>query len=335
MNGSGSSKEAGRPYEVMAYDSSMRDGVVALLCEEYGGDAADRAGDFGRFYEHSFQREAVIRIVAVDNSRIIGFQSVFAWPYTYNGRSLRTYQSGNSIIAKDWRGRGLFGSLLRHLNVRLAGAGADALIGFPVAASLNSFLRSEWQYPGDLRWHARPVRMASALREVDPAAVAASFDQEAEPIAAVELRDTFSLSNEPEFLDWRRQFRVAGVHCWFHHTTEGRRVRFDLKVERRGRMCVLVIGGIAADDRDPRLLSRGLSALVRAARANRDVALIAIAINREEVAAPLLPVLRRNLFLPVAERQKVRFIVKPLAETSLPLGEYRRWRLMRGDVDTW
>jgi hypothetical protein len=42
---------------VVSYDDSMRRDVIALLCEEYGGDAEARAEEFERFYDHPFQRD--------------------------------------------------------------------------------------------------------------------------------------------------------------------------------------------------------------------------------------------------------------------------------------
>ena len=122
------------------YERSMQDQVTQLFSAEYGVSQSEFTDTFVSFYEHPFQGRNAIRVVALEGEQVVGFQSFFFWPYRFEGRSMRSFQSGNSLVHPDYRGRGIFQSLLNFIYDQARELDIDFLMGFPVEASHRSFL---------------------------------------------------------------------------------------------------------------------------------------------------------------------------------------------------
>ncbi len=316
---------------VEQYVDARRHEVLALLAEEYGGDENARSSRFSQFYEHSYQADYAIRLIATHNGQVAGFQSLFRWPYDWNGQTLNTLQSGNSIIATEWRGKGVFGRLLRKVDEVVASTNVDALVGFPVAASLGSFVRNGWLHLGDLSWYARPISPLSLLR---PSAQGKLFNSRSYPVPETDrYRAVYSLSCNPDFRLWREVLLTTNAHCCFTYEEADARVSFDLRLEQRGRLKLLVIGGIAARSFEKALLKRAFGALIKAARRTGRISAILFAYNEACDGGNLKEVLPSCLFFKL--KRKIHFIVKPVAYAEKELLDFANWRLFRHDIDTW
>lgn len=315
------------------YEDWMADEVVEMFVAQYGGTRDEQSAAFHAFYESPFQRPHGIRIVAVDGERVCGFQSFFFWPYEYGGRQLRTFQSGNSLVHADYRGRRIFARLLGYLDQAEGRPSIDFLTGFPHHKSRGSLIRNGWINPFDLAWYGRPLRPLSVLRRA-PGADDWRFDREPEVVDAHHPGEQFSMSQEADFAAWRRATRTGGSdpYFYFHHRRDGRTIRFDLKSNRRGRVHELVLGGINRDSLDPALLRGGLRTLVRAARGHRFLSVLTAALNRRCRDKGLLHALWLSGFVPL--KWKICFCVKQLGPV-VGLEEAARWEVLRSDVDTW
>jgi GNAT superfamily N-acetyltransferase len=318
---------------IATYDRAMRPGVAALFVRGYGGRAAEWEANFGRFYDHPYQRERSIRIVALDAERVVGLQTFFYWPYRFDSEEVASFQSGSSLVDPDYRGYGVFARLLAHLDDIEARSKIDFLMGFPVEASFHSFLRNGWANPLDLAWYARIIRPLSVLSRVDRNRIDLDFDRQPEAIDSYHLQQAYTLTTDASFWEWRYQLGNEISHRYFHHKTSSGCVRFDLKLNQRGRIIELIIGRVAATTPGAALLDEGLRALVRAAVGHRHVTILTVALNRQFRGDALLPCVRRRLFFPL--RPRIHFIVKDVNGRRAELMEARRWRLLRSDLDTW
>lgn len=315
------------------YEPRMRAQIIDLIVAEYGRDHAQQESLFDRFYDAPFQRNNAIRLVALDGERVCGFQSFFRWPYVLGGRELRTFQSGNSLVHPQYRGRRIFARLLEFLEATPDRLPIDFLMGFPVEMSFGSFIRNGWANPLDLSWYARPIRPLSILRVGRHAEEQWSFDRAPEQLSPVYPSDQFALSKASDFLEWRRGYRsTSPAYLYFHYREGGNTIRFELKPNRRGRIRELVIGDFVRDSADPRLLRNGLRALVRTARSHRFLTILSIAINDHSADRSLHRAIRRSGFLRL--RPKIHFIVKAREEWREGT-DPRRWWLLRSDIDTW
>ena len=322
--------------DVRSYDDAMRDEVVALFVAQYGLDREAQAGLFASFYDDPFQRADSIRIVALDRGRVCGFQSFFRWPYERDGRLLRTFQSGNSLVAPTHRGQGIFGRLLRFVDESAEAIvrDADFLMGFPVAESFGSFLRAGWQNPCDLAWMVRPIHPLSIWRG-SPTAPVWEFAPDETRVASVVRPDQFRLAGDPAFLDWRRRVFGNTPHFAFEYAAGGDVVRLSLRPQPRGRATELIIGDIrctaAPAAASTALVAEGLDAFLKVARRHRHLTFVSMALNPHSADDTVRRALRGHFFLPV--RRRIHFIVRPIRRPDC--ADATQWTLYRSDVDTW
>jgi hypothetical protein len=317
------------------YQDWMFDQVIDLFVAEYGFDPGQQREVFRLFYEAPFQKAQGIRLVALDGEIVCGFQSYFFWPYRYQGRELRTFQSGSSLVSPNYRGRQIFARLLSFLDgVEPANRPKiDFLMGFPVKMSYGSFLRNKWANPMDLVWHARPIRPLSVITAFRPEARDWGFDKEREQFPFFHLNEQFTLSKEPEFENWRMDARkIASQYLYFHHYQNGGTIRFDLKPNIRGRINELVIGDIVRSSPDPELFESGLKALIKAAKKHSFLTILTIAINERSSDKSLKQLISKNGFFQLKNR--IHFIVKTL-DPFPPSLDASLWNLLRSDIDTW
>lgn len=327
--------EPGDEIQICFYEDWMLPQIIDLFVREYGFEAEQEKRSFLRFYEHTFQKNREIRLVAVDGDRVCGFQSLFYWPYVLKGKRLNTLQSGRSLVSPDYRGRRIFARLLNFLHETPERPSVDFLVGFPVQMSYGSFMRNNWSNPLDLSWYARVIHPFSVLRGFQPEPEDFRLDREAEYVDHVYPDDCLSLSKDADFADWRRFVRseqAAAQYYYFHHSENGETIRFELKPNRRGRVMELIVGDIATSSRDPKLLDCGVKALVKATGHHRFITVLTIAINRECRDRSLLRALKRSYFIRL--RPKIHFIVKPVEDASISQ-QASSWWLLRGDIDTW
>jgi hypothetical protein len=317
---------------IAPYQDSMRSKVGALISSQYGGAPEERERRFVRFFEHPFQRGRCIRLVALDGDQVIGLQALIYWPSLFGDQRLASFQGVSAIVAGNYRGRGIYGRLLAALAEAREFAGIDVLIGFPAKQSFGSLTRDGYVHPLDLTWYARLINPMSVLFARDSAAVDIGFDQVAEPIEAYRPANACVLANDPDFLEWRRHYRDAALYRYFHYGSALERVRFDLKYNRRGRIMELIIGDVASTKPDAALLEAGLRDLIKAARAQRFITALTIALNPHFRDRAILQCLRKCRFVRLP--RKIRFIVKNL-RAPCTAEDPSRWRLFRGDIDTW
>jgi len=311
----------------------MIDQVIDMIVDQYGQPRDYESTLFKAYYDAPFQREHGIRLVAVDGETVCGFQSYSYWPYVYQGQQLRSFQSGNSLVSGNYRGRKIFARLLNYLSETDNRPDIDFLMGFPVEMSYGSFMRNDWENPLNLNLYVRPIRPLLILSSKQPSPSDWSFETSPEKVDAIYPENQFALSKESDFVDWRAgYYDDRRTHFYLHHREGGKTIRFALKPNRRGRITELIVGDIVRDSDDPTLLKSGLRALVRATRGHSFVTILSIALNAESSDQSLVRALHRRGFFKI--RQKIYYIVKPLREFDGLLDSHR-WQLFRSDIDTW
>src|SRR5689334_1140363 len=122
---------------ITTYAPWMRDQVAELFSLQYGFNKEEFARKMDRFYDHPFQKDRCIRVVALDGEKVAGFQSFFYWPYAFKGKTFNSYQSGNSLVHPDYRGKKIFQKLLNFVDEKKQELRIDFLMGFPVEDSYN------------------------------------------------------------------------------------------------------------------------------------------------------------------------------------------------------
>jgi GNAT superfamily N-acetyltransferase len=319
--------------EIHPFEDWMAPQVIDMFTAEYGRPRDTEEAAFTSTYESGYQRDNTIRVVAVDPSTdaIAGFQSYYRWPITYDGRPLRAYQSGRSIVAAGYRGRGIFTRLLlAGEEAAHAEQPADLFIGFPVAASYGALIKVGWTSPLSLQWFVRPLVRLPGRRHATEGPATETTD-----LTIPTLKREFAVSDSPEFEAWRRS--IAGYDATPRidvESTAGPAGRALLRRRERGPVGEWTIGSIRTVGDDAAayraLLRQCIDAVLHA---DRRAAFLSIALNTELKQRGLLTALRRSAFVPTHKR--ILFTVKNGPVSHLPIGDPGRWRMFRADIDTW
>jgi hypothetical protein len=313
---------------IQKYEDWMRPQVVALFDMEYATGTAQFDTLFVKFYEQEFQSKMCIRIVATDGERVAGFQSFFYWPVRINGREVRSYQSGNSLVHPDYRGKGLFGKMLNYIHEPGNGFNAELLIGFPVEASYNSFIRNGWKNPFNLQWYVKPMNpilslFSSPELQLRKAWGNRSADNFNSDVSVV------NVAQRADFDSYRFAYETGDFYRYIYEK-EGKRAFFELKAQRRKRIIrELVVGKFLTTHADDEFIRGAIRSLIREVRRRANFTLISFAVNHESRA---LTVALSELGLRAIEK-RIYFIAKgPLADQ---VTDWSNWWMFRGDIDTW
>jgi GNAT superfamily N-acetyltransferase len=313
---------------IQKYEDWMRPQVVALFDMEYATGAAQFDTLLGQFYEQEFQRERCIRIVAIDGDRVAGFQSFFYWPVVIGGKEVQSYQSGNSLVHPDYRGKGLFGKMLNYIHEPGSGFNAELLIGFPVEASYNSFIRNGWKNPFNLQWYIKPLNPVLSFFSNPEKQLRKAWGERKKDDFKGDL-STVYVAQRTDFDTYRFAYETGDFYR-FTFESEGKKAYFELKAQRRKRIIrELVIGKFLVTHADQDFMKRSLHALTREVKRSANFTLLSFAVNHE--SADLLQVVSAAGMRPIEKR--IYFIAKgPLADA---VNDWSSWWMFRSDIDTW
>ena len=293
---------------VAPYEAPMAAEVAELFHRQYGVDREAFAGRFVRFYEHEYQRGRCVRVVALEGETVVGFSGFVRWPYALGGRVFDSFQCCDVLLDPRSRGRGEFQRMLDYAAEQLRGA--DFLVGFPVEAAKQAFLRNGWKNVVDLQWYVKVLSLPVMLSRADGEASQNARASHSEILRSAQDDEGghIRLANAPDFVEWRRGYS----HDHLHFDS------FELKRIRRLRLLrELIVGDVRRDDAD-------FAAL---AKAVRGATYLSIALN------PLDPLVSRVLAAGFRRvKRTIAFIVKPLAVDAT---DPAKWRLFRSDIDTW
>ena len=313
---------------IQKYEDWMRQQVVAFFDMEYATGAAQFDTLFGQFYEQEFQRTRCIRIVALDGDRVAGFQSFFYWPVVIGGKEVQSYQSGNSLVHPDYRGKGLFGKMLNYIHESGSGFNAELLIGFPVEASYNSFMRNGWKNPFNLQWYIKPLNPVRSFFSNPEKQLQKAWGDRKKNDFKADL-STVYVAQRTDFDTYRFAYETGDFYR-FTFELEGKRAYFELKAQRRKRIIrELVIGKFLVTHADQDFMQRALNALIREVKRSANFTLLSFAVNHH--STDLVSIVTSVGMRPIEKR--IYFIAKgPLADA---VNDWSSWWMYRSDIDTW
>jgi len=317
--------------KITLYESWMEAQVIDLFVNQYKADREEFTHSFNLFYDSPFQKEKSIRVVALDGEKVVGLQAFFYWPYSRDGISYNSYQSGNSIVHPDYRGQGIFSKLLKYIDEISGEFNIDFLVGFPVEASKNSFLRKGWSNLFDLEWFVKPISILSLLKRYKLNACK-YLDNKSKFLDVRGDEGHYSLTESKEFLEWRHNY--SEVENYFTRVFEqnGEIVEFECKIQiRKKYIKELVIGRIRTNSQDVQFITQSLKDFIKLLRKERLATILSIANNSENNTVVTKSINNLN-FKKISK--KIYFIVKPFSE-SLNVLDRKNWELYRSDIDTW
>jgi hypothetical protein len=318
--------------EVGLYEDWMKPQVARLFHLQYGIPEKEFAELIDHFYDLPFQKDKCIRIIAREGNTIIGFQSFFYWPYLYRGQVLNSYQSGNSLVHPDHRGKGIFQKLLDYLDIHREEMKIDLLTGFPIDASIGSLLRNKWQNIFNLSWYLLPIHPLSVLLPLNKQELRKRFPETDGTGVSEADKDLIRIDHSKAFGDWRRTHYDRENYFSFRYSENNQECLFKLKINLRKKVIKeLIIGDVITSSYERGFLTAAFGQLIREAKQVRCITLLTIALN-EKCANGLAALLPQLKFRKI--KRDIYFCIKPFSEKA-PVGSVDKWVVYRGDIDTW
>lgn len=311
---------------ITKYEPWMESQVCDLFALNYDIDSTDFRRFFRAFYEEEFQMERNVRLAALDGKKVVGFQSFFYWPVQHDGRHVNAYQSGNSLVHPDYRGMRIFGRLLKYGDEVLDEKEAELLIGFPVDASLGSFVRKGWNADVKLQWWIKPMGLLNFFRR---------RKNDAEEVHDKEVKNTSSgITSDwsQAFIKWRKGYHNV-TYYQLSVAYQNESLTLIVKPSVRARYIQeLIIGEVYCSTEDATACAalwkqvrkelqkkfKGYHMLSFACNANSDRA-----IDRAMISGGLIRI-----------RKQIHCVFRSLSD-DLQLPDTHKWYFYRGDIDTW
>lgn len=308
------------------YKKEMKDEVINLICKQYGYKKVEYELFFNLFYANFFQENAIL-IVALDENKVIGFQSFFYWPYIKDGKKFNSYQSGNSIVDGNYRGKGIFQKMLHFIDDK--NLTIDFIIGFPVEASYKSFIKSQWKNPFNLQWYLKTNCLVSIFFKPNKNILEKKFETVQKPTINGNS-NLMMISDENDFVKWRTGF-YKNQHYYFNFSngTNFCQIGFKLNI-RKKYLKEIIIGQINGDIDNSPFIEKAFQEFLNQLRKIKFITFVSIAINPNNTK--ILSVLEKLKFKKT--EKKIYFILKEIKQ-KLNENDLSNWVMFRGDIDTW
>ncbi|MDC3134058.1 hypothetical protein OA958_04400 [Bacteroidota bacterium] len=307
--------------EIIEYQKWMKSNVIKLFTNQYNLDENQFENKFEKLYNDKFQKKKCIRIVALINKEVIGFQSYFYWPYKYGNITYNTFQSGNSIVNKHYRGQGVFGLMLEKIDEIILKRKIDFLIGFPVKESIGSFKRKKWLNNINLLWFIKPISYNPLIsckktnKKLKKDKLYFNF----------KMKDHIALENNQTFNEYRNKF--CGEIMYYQYHEKKSKIELCYKLSKRKKIIKeLIIGGVEFDNFDEDLMNNAFEDFIRTVKKHKMANFISIAISDNTNIFD--NIIKKQGFISL--KKKVHFIYKGNEKVNL-----KNILLFRSDIDTW
>jgi GNAT superfamily N-acetyltransferase len=318
--------------KITFYEDWMKPQISTLFENEYGVKKSDFEELMSKLYEHPIQSTKSIQLVALDDKKVVGFQSFFYWPYLLNNKIFNSFQSGNSLTHPDYRGRGIFKKLLNYVFENSEIVKADFFIGFPVQASYGSFIKNKWENIFNLVWYVKLLNPFAFLFS-NKKLLNTHFDFPS--IISSESNNFFSLNTQVEFYNWKNELKL-NKQSYFYHTytiSENDAIIFEMKFQKRKKIInEVIIGKIYFKGNSRKELIDAIKDVLTFLRKVKCVTICSIAIN-EFFKLPDYKAILTNLKFNKINKE-IYFIVKS-SSCDFDINKPELWDVGRADIDTW
>lgn len=318
--------------KITFYEPWMDRQVIELFCKEYGNSFEKFSNFFSFFYNHEYQIKA-IRVVAVSGNVVAGFASFCKWPYIIDGKIVNSFQCGNVIINKDYRGKGLYNKMLSFLDEQHDVLNIDLVVGFPIKEILKLYLKGGWKNPFNLSWYIKIINIFSFFLPYNEKRLLKAFKSKPchFPILS---KGHIELVKDNSFTDWHESFSNDNKYYYYNYEESNSFIEFTLKINIRKKIIKeLIIGDINTNCFDFKFLLSGLEKLSKLALKTNTVSILSFALNDSDLNSNLYLALKKAKFKKIDK--EIKFIYKNYKTDESIISEPKNWILYRRDLDTW
>jgi hypothetical protein len=315
-----------KSMHVQLYNPTWKERVINLTLHEYPFMEGWFNKRFEALYEHSIQQGRNRILLATEGDELAGMVSYIHWPLDGVEAGCRSYQILGVLVSPNFRGKGVFATLLDAMKRSGIEDNADYLIGFPVPASKPAFVKKGWSHVFDLRWYIRPVNILAAFRR-------RSFRGEAFTSTIPEYLQSdhfLQTSADSAFWNYRGALMPEWPCWWYEFSKDGHRVCIQFRMGMRKGMNEAIIGKIYAGNAPAAYIRAALASMLKELRREGSTVFVSIAVNPACAAETVKAT--KKMFMKT--NKLVHFINLSLTGQSKGF-KPEQWNMMRGDIDTW
>lgn len=116
-----------------------------------------------KHYENPHRLSTPLLFEKVDND-IAGINGFLAAPFICENEEFYAAQSCDSAVLNEYRGKGIFSSIIKRAQTQLKSGGVDFLFGFPNQYSYPGFMKMGWKHNADFCRYFLPLNWYLLLK---------------------------------------------------------------------------------------------------------------------------------------------------------------------------
>jgi GNAT superfamily N-acetyltransferase len=180
---------------IVEYNSKDRKSCIDLLKRTFPGTSDD--GTFCWRFE-SRSRHSPLIICAKDKDKIVSFNSWIPWEFVHNDHTYLAYQSGESATYEEYRGKGIWGRVLRYADQVATERNIDFLYGFPSTMSYRAFYKADYCPIGIFNYR---LRLINPFIKNEASKTDYNFDDF--PPQTLYEKNKITPMNDADYFEWR------------------------------------------------------------------------------------------------------------------------------------
>ncbi|SMO41490.1 GNAT family N-acetyltransferase [Fodinibius sediminis] len=231
----------GHKLNIRHADEGDRQAILNLLdavFSENQRSSTRRGDDFWQWkFKSSVFGSSVIN-VAEEEGKIVGIDHLWPWELKCRGTIIKAYQPCDSVVAADYRGRGIFKQLRMRGIEEAVNSNHQLLFNFPNNNSLPVNLKIGGQYLDEISWWVKILKPISMTMGTLSGELSTSLSIDDAFSLDIGLLDILAREGE-NFDQYVSINRKAGFHKWRYHDRPNRQYGM-VSIER----CSKMIGAI-------------------------------------------------------------------------------------------
>jgi hypothetical protein len=141
-------------FNIVEYNDKDRKSCIELLKRTFPG-TSDEKTFIWRF--ESSLRQSPLLVCAKDRNIVVSFNSWIPWEFVHNNNRYLGYQSGESATYEEYRGKGIWGRVLKYADGIAKERNIDFFFGFPSTMSYNAFYNAGYHPIGTFNYYLRLI----------------------------------------------------------------------------------------------------------------------------------------------------------------------------------
>lgn len=320
--------------KITFYEPWMEQQVIEHFCKQYGNTKEQFTQFFQNFYNHDFQKDKAIKIVAMSGNEVAGFASFCRWDYVFFGKKINSLQCGNVIISENFRGKGVYNRMLNFLNENHSELQIDLLVGFPIKEIVKLYLKSGWVNPFNLSWYIEIINIFSVFFKVNTTKINELFYNSPKYIYTTPNKNKIELEKNEIFHNWHKSYNFSNNYFYYSFIEGENKIEFALRItERKKVLKELIIGDIYTNSTDLIFIEKGFKKLKKNALKTGFISFLSIATNDSNSDSVINKVILNLKFRKI--EKDIKFIYKNFTLEESLLSNPKNWVLYRRDLDTW